>query len=57
VKRGRFFYALAAIAMLIVAFGLSNPYIQANPNASSTLTPPKFVVDPFLAEAACPTIG
>ena len=46
-KRGRFFYALAAIAMLIVAFGLSNPYIQANPNASSTLTPPKFVVDPF----------
>jgi NHL repeat-containing protein len=47
VKRGRIFYGLVAVAVLVVAFGLSNPYTLAKPSASTVLTPPTFVVDPF----------
>src|SRR2546427_5665273 len=45
-KRGRYLYALAAGAVVGIAFGPWNQSIEAKQNGS-TLKPPTFKVDPF----------
>ena len=45
-KRGRYLYALAAGAVVGIAFGPWNQSIEAKQNGS-TLVPPTFKVDPF----------
>jgi len=46
-KSGRIAYTVAGAAALAVAFGFSSPLFSAKPEASSTLKPPTFKVDPF----------